>query len=208
MMVRLIIAGIFGYLLGSVNFSIIIGRIINRIDVRLHGSGNAGTTNTLRVLGPKTAALVLIGDVLKGYVACLFGAFIMKNGGFDGNLIYLGVFFAGALSVLGHNFPVFHKFQGGKGVATTAGVILYANWIILVMLVIIFALITILTKYVSLGSITVAILYTVFSILFRDNIYLIFMAIASTVIIVLRHHKNIERLIKGEENKIGSKKKV
>ena len=209
-MTTYIIVAILAYLVGSINFSIIISKKMAGFDVREKGSGNAGTTNMLRSVGKKAAALTLLCDILKGVVA--IGIAILA-----GNIIKnmnkaLLVQIAAIAVVLGHTFPIFYQFKGGKGVATSLGVLLLVNWKIgLICLVFALALIF-LTRMVSLGSVGAAILYPVLVLFIHTNYtvtegsgYLIF-SIILAVIVAFNHRANIKRLMNGTENRISFKK--
>ena len=209
-MATYIIVTIIAYLIGSINFSIIISKKIAGFDVREKGSGNAGTTNMLRSVGKRAAALTLLCDVLKGVIAIgiaiLVGKFIQN---LDKALL---VQLAAIAVVLGHTFPIFFQFKGGKGVATSLGVLLLVNWKIgLICLVFAVALI-VLTRMVSLGSVGAAILYPVLVMFIHTNYtvpegtnYLIF-SIILAVIVAFNHRTNIKRLMNGTENRISFKK--
>ena len=209
-MVTYILIAIIAYLIGSINFSILISKKMAGFDVREKGSGNAGTTNMLRSVGKKAAALTLLCDVLKGVVAILIAIWaghIMKD--LDKALI---VQLAAIAVVLGHTFPIYFGFKGGKGVATSLGVLLLVNWKIgLICLVFALILIT-LTRMVSLGAVTAAILYPVLVMFIHTNYtvaegsnYLIF-SIILAIIVVFNHRANIKRLMEGTESKISFKK--
>lgn len=201
---------IIAYLIGSINFSIIISKKFAGFDVREKGSGNAGTTNMLRSVGKKAAALTLICDILKGVIAILIAIIagaIIKD--LDKALL---VQLAGIAVVIGHTFPIFFQFKGGKGVATSLGVLLMVNWQIgLICLVFAVALIA-LTRMVSLGSVGAAILYPVLVMFIHTNYtvpqgsgYLIF-SIVLALLVAFNHRANIKRLLEGKENKISFKK--
>ena len=209
-MVTYIIVTIIAYLIGSINFSIIISKKMAGFDVREKGSGNAGTTNMLRSVGKRAAGLTLLCDILKGVVAILIAILagaIIKN--MDKALL---VQLAAIAVVLGHTFPIFFQFKGGKGVATSLGVLLLVNWQIgLICLVFALALIF-LTRMVSLGSVGAAILYPVLVLFIHTNYtvpegsgYLIF-SIILAVIVAFNHRANIKRLMNGTENRISFKK--
>ena len=136
-----------GYLLGSVNFSIILSRMRYRDDIRRHGSGNAGMTNTLRTYGKLSAVLVLLGDAAKGFLAGWIG---LELGG------PVTMYLAGLFAVMGHMFPVFFGFRGGKGVATAAGFILYSSLPVCLGLAVVFLGVVFFSRYVSLGTVTVS----------------------------------------------------
>ena len=209
-MLAYIIVAIIAYLIGSVNFSIIISKKMAGFDVREKGSGNAGATNMLRSVGKKAAILTLLGDALKGVVAVLFAILvgaIAKNS--DKSLL---VQIAGILVVVGHTFPIFFGFKGGKGVATSLGVVLTTNWKI-GLICLVFALILMaLTRIVSMGSVGAAILFPVLVLFMPTNFtvsdgssYLIY-SIILAVIVVFNHRSNIKRILSGTENKLSFKK--
>ncbi|MTI67627.1 MAG: glycerol-3-phosphate 1-O-acyltransferase PlsY [Firmicutes bacterium] len=195
---KLIILILVSYLLGNISTSYILGRIIEKKDIRNHGSKNAGATNALRVFGVKLAASTFLGDALKGVVAVIIGNYILGSSG-----MLIGAIFA----VIGHNWPAFLKFKGGKGIATTIGVVLAINPLLAIISIIIGLIIIIKTKYVSLGSIiAMGILPLLGLIVVRpfDKKFLIFTLILS-IMAIYRHKTNIERLVKGSESKIGEK---
>ena len=195
------------YLLGSINFAIVISKGRGD-DIRNHGSKNAGTTNMLRTYGKRAAVVTLLGDFLKGTVAALIGAVLFG--------VY-GKYLAALFCVIGHVFPVYYKFKGGKGIATAAGTILACKPIVLLILVIIFAIILAISKYVSLASITVALLYPfvldrIYKLFppyegYTSGIHIFFVFILS-MIVFLKHYPNLKRLMSGTESKISFKKKA
>ena len=207
-MLAYICIGIIAYLIGSVNFSVIISKRVAGFDVREKGSGNAGTTNMLRSVGKGAAAITLICDILKGVVAIgiamLLGSIIPNV---DKALL---VQIAGIFVIIGHTFPVFFKFKGGKGIATSLGILLMINWQI-GLICLVFALVLMaLTRMVSLGSASAAILYPVLTLFITEHYlvpgsYLIFSIIVA-VIVLFNHRSNIKRILTGTENKISFKK--
>lgn len=202
-----VIAAVAAYLIGSINSSIIISKIVMGEDIRKSGSGNAGATNMLRTMGKKYGALTLVIDVLKGVIAVL-AAMLFKKAGANINTEYI----AGVCVVLGHNFPVFFGFKGGKGVATSLGVVLMLDWKVGLVVLAAAILIMALTRYVSLGSICAALLFmaihTVIMVSGGEFCAVKFICIMILgVLLILRHSANIKRLVKGEENKLGAKKK-
>jgi len=212
-MVVYIIVTILAYLVGSISFSVIISKKMAGFDVREKGSGNAGSTNVLRTVGKKAGALTLLCDALKGVVAILVAyiAGLIFNDVDKSLLVQL----AGIAVILGHTFPVFFKFKGGKGVATALGVLLITNWNV-GLICLVFALVLIaLTRMVSLGSIAAAILFPVLIIfmpvtqesayLVKEGSYIIY-AIILAVIVVYNHRSNVKRLLTGTENKLDFKK--
>ena len=206
-MATYIIVSIIAYLIGSISFSVIFSKKIGGFDVRTKGSGNAGSTNVLRTVGKKAAVLTLLCDCLKGVVAVLIAVIagnIAKN--LDKALL---VQLAGIFVVLGHTFPVFFKFKGGKGVATSLGVILIVNWKIGLICLVFALLLMILTKFVSLGSVAAALLFPVLTIFIHTNYivsgnYIIF-GIILALFVIYNHRTNINRLLEGKENKLSFK---
>jgi len=205
----LVSGGILAYLMGSFSSAVWIGKWFYNTDVRTLGSGNAGATNTIRVLGTKAGVVVMILDVVKAWGAVMLAGIFSANILNDYQLTNYQII-VGALAVLGHVFPVFTGFKGGKGVASLVGVIiaLYSPYIFLIVLIW-FVIVFILTRYVSLGSITGSILFAVLAIfVFKENnIFLIILASTIAVFVPLTHHKNIKRLLRGEENKLSFRKK-
>lgn len=209
-MAAYIIVAIIAYIIGSINFSVIISKKVAGFDVRDKGSGNAGTTNMLRSVGKKAAAITLLCDILKGVVAVLIAFIvgkILKN--VDEALL---VQIAGILVVLGHTFPIFFGFKGGKGIATSIGVIIFINWQIgLICLVFGLVLIAI-SKMVSVGSMGAAILYPVLTVFINNNFivggsgikYFIFSLILA-LIVIFNHRENLKRISNGTENKLSFK---
>ena len=206
-MIECIIVAIIAYLIGSINFSVIFSKKMAGFDVREKGSGNAGTTNMLRAVGKKAAAITLICDILKGVVAILIAMLI-------GNIVKstnsaLLVQIAGIAVIIGHTFPIFFKFKGGKGVATSLGVLIMSNWQIGLICLVFALILMVLTQMVSVGSIAAAILYPVLTLFIPDNYiveghYLIY-SIILAVLIVFNHRENVKRLLNGTENKISFK---
>ena len=202
------IAAIIAYCLGSISFSVIISKKMAGFDVREKGSKNAGSTNVLRTVGKKAAIFTLICDILKGVVAVLIAVLL-------GNLIEgtdkaLLVQIAGLCAVIGHTFPVFFKFKGGKGVATALGVLFVANWQIALICLVFALLLMAITRMVSVGSLAAAVLFPVLTIFISNNYivegsYLIF-GILMAAIVIYNHRSNLKRLATGTENKISFKK--
>ncbi|MBR6729564.1 MAG: glycerol-3-phosphate 1-O-acyltransferase PlsY [Clostridia bacterium] len=200
-----------GYLLGSLNASIIIGKCLG-VDIRNSGSKNAGMTNALRVLGKKVAALVFFFDLLKAVVAVLLARFIAGAIFPEGaEIARYAQYMAGLGAVLGHNFPVYFGFRGGKGILASWGVIMILDYRIALLLLLVFVLVVSVTRYVSLASITSAILYPLFVIAFNVNLkeptvpYYIALSLVVSVLAVYRHRANIARLTSGTESKLGAK---
>ena len=213
-MIIYVIMAIIAYLIGSVNFSVIFSKKFAGFDVREKGSGNAGSTNMLRSVGKKAAALTLVCDVLKGVVAIVI-AIIVGNVVQDSNKELL-LQIAGIAVVLGHTFPIFFQFKGGKGVATSLGILLMSNWQI-GLICLVFALVLMaLTRMVSLGSCAAAVLFPVLTLFINDHYtvltegkqgstYLVY-SIIMAVIVLFNHRSNIKRILNGTENKLSFKK--
>lgn len=195
----LILVGLLSYLIGSIPFSYLIPKWIGKIDIRLHGSGNTGTTNVVRTLGMKVGVLAFIGDFLKGLIPTLIGLiWLGEIGGITGAL----------LSVIGHCYPVWLKFKGGKGVATSAGVMLVLLPDLFVMLLLVQFAVIFLTRYMSLASIISACLLPVLSFVFSKSMPLLAFSIALGLFVIYRHRSNLKRLIQGTESKLGKKPKL
>lgn len=194
----MLVSAVAAYLLGSLNFAIIFSKLFYQDDVRQHGSGNAGATNMLRTYGKGKAILTLACDMLKCVVAILIGSMLFGVMGAD---------IAGLFCVLGHVFPCWYKFRGGKGVAVTAVVILMTSFPVFLILLLVFAIIVIGTRYVSLASVMVALLYPVllssWNSLVSDGAERdVLMAVIIAVIVVVMHRENIKRILDKTESKI------
>ena len=205
-----IIVAVIAYLLGSVSFSVIISKKMAGFDVREKGSGNAGTTNVLRSVGKKAAVITLILDILKGVLAVLV-AYIVGNIVKEGVDKALLIQIAGLLVIVGHTFPIFFGFKGGKGIATALGVLLITNWNIGLICLVFALVLMVLTKMVSLGSISAAILFPVLILFMPHTAYLvdgnyIIYSILIAVLVVFNHRANVKRLLNGTENKLDFKK--
>lgn len=190
---------ILSYLLGSISISYFLGKFVANIDIREHGSGNAGTTNAVRVLGKKLGLLTFLFDFVKGWLPVVLSAFVFS-------LPFS--LFIGICAVLGHNFPVFLKFKGGKGVATSFGVLMAVLPLISFFAISIFILIVLIFKYVSLGSVVAAAtvgLYCIYMFFYSKSAHYL-LILFLVVLLIIRHKPNIIRLVRGEENKISLKK--
>ena len=212
-MVVYIIMAIIAYLIGSVNFSVIFSKKFAGFDVREKGSGNAGTTNMLRSVGKKAAAITLVCDILKGVVSIAIAILLGNIPDMNKELL---VQIAGVAVILGHTFPVFFGFKGGKGIATSLGVLLLSNWQI-GLICLIFALVLMcLTRMVSVGSCAAAVLFPILTLFINDhytvltegksgNVYFIYSVILA-IIVLFNHRSNIKRILNGTENKVSFKK--
>ncbi len=200
------------YLLGSLNFGILISRCFYRDDVRKHGSGNAGSTNILRTYGKKAAALTLLGDMGKGVLAVILGRALLGWAFGDAAFGLYGGYVAAIFAVLGHLWPVWFGFKGGKGVAVAAGAILASNPLVFLALAAVFFGFAFTTRIVSLSSIVVAACYPVFTALYSwyKGQPIWFVTICAGImggLVIWMHRSNIKRLLNGTEYKFGEKKK-
>lgn len=198
-----LLAVVCAYLLGSIPTAVWWGKSFYNVDVRQHGSKNAGATNTFRVLGKKAGIPVLSIDILKGVMAVFLGAFIS---GFDsGTVAYVNIKIAcGIFAVLGHLFPVFAGFKGGKGVATTLGVVLSLHPLGALCSLAIFLIVFLATRYVSLGSVLAAFAFPFLVIMVFQTPYisLMYFSMIFAILIIVKHQKNLQRLINHEENRM------
>lgn len=195
---------IIGYLLGSLNFALILSGKMYKDDIRKHGSKNAGTTNMMRTYGNKAAGLTILGDMLKAIVSVVIGAFLM-------GLMYGG--YAAALGcVLGHVFPVYYGFKGGKGVATAAAAILILNPFAFLIIIAVFLICVILTRYISLGSVLGAAIFPLITFYsyagkwYFGSGFAFIAAFLIAILVIVKHHENLSRLAHGKENKFSFKK--
>lgn len=186
------------YLIGCFSSAYFLGKISKNIDIRSYGSGNAGATNALRILGKKMGILTLVLDIFKGLLAVYIGSMIL---GFNGKLL------SSIFVVIGHNWPVFLKFKGGKGVATSLGAILMLNWKAGLLCLLIAVIVVSITRYVSLGSVIASISAPIIIFLTspEKNKYLYITITILAILSVCRHKTNIIKLYKGKESKIGDK---
>ena len=191
------------YLLGSIPTAVWLGKIKYGVDVREHGSKNAGATNTFRVLGKKPGIVVLLIDVCKGVVAVLIPLFFANYSWGADDFIHIQLV-AGLAAVLGHVFPLFAQFNGGKGVATSLGIVVGIHPLAALTCFSLFLVVFLISAFVSLGAITAALAFPfVVHFLFENqNSYLLFFSIFLSVAVIIAHHKNIGRLLKGQENKM------
>lgn len=186
-----------GYLIGSIPTALIVSRRKN-MDIRQHGSGNIGATNTFRVLGKKAGYLVSLIDILKGVIPTLIALLISGE--------YYAIF-AGVAASIGHSYSIFANFKGGKSVATSAGVLTVLNPLSILFGVIVFGTVLLITKYVSLSSMFAAVSVVLFVVFFEDSNWTRYTTLFLALFIIFRHYSNISRLVKGVENKAFQKKK-
>ncbi len=200
-----VIVGLASYLIGSLNFSIILSKLVSGDDIRESGSGNAGATNMLRTHGKKLAVLTLVLDILKG-VVCVAAAVPLGEKLGIGCLPYI----AGLCVVLGHNFPLYFGFRGGKGVATSLGVVLMLDWKVGLAVAVVSILIMAAFRYVSLGSILGGAAFVIaewIKMFVTDAVDWVGLTCVTVMgaLLIIRHHANIKRLLSGTENKLGNK---
>ena len=204
MLVAVILCIAAPYFLGSINFAIVISKSIYKKDIRDFGSGNAGATNMMRTFGKKTAIMTFGGDVLKALVSGVLGYALLGQ---------YGAYIAGLFCILGHMFPIYYRFKGGKGVVTTAISILICNPFVFLILLLLFVIIVAFTKYISLGSVMCVLLYPVVLDRWEKIVngwtpaYVIFPIIIAALVVFM-HRENIKRLLNGTESKFSFKKSV
>ena len=209
-MVAYIVSAILAYAIGSIMFSVIVSRKLAGFHVREKGSKNAGSTNMLRTVGKKGAIITLICDILKGVIAILIAMLIAKIANItEPSKILLMKYIAGFAVILGHTYPIFFEFRGGKGVATSLGVLLMLNWKIGLIALIFALLLMAFTKMVSVGSISAAILYPILVLFIEDrkNFGVILISWLIAILVIFNHRTNIKRLKEGKENKISFSKR-
>ncbi|WP_114777405.1 glycerol-3-phosphate 1-O-acyltransferase PlsY [Botryobacter ruber] len=192
------------YLIGSICTAVWLGKSYYGIDIRQHGSGNSGATNTFRVLGKKPGTIVMLIDIFKGWAATSLANLLVVFSAIEADNLIFYQLIMGALAVVGHIFPVYEKFKGGKGVATLLGMMLAIQPEVALLCTVIFVIVLFTSKYVSLGSMIAALAFPVLMLLPRfspDNPILIIFGFVLFAVVVLTHRKNINRLLHGEESK-------
>lgn len=186
------------YLMGSFSTSITVSKLFYKTDIRKMGSGNAGATNTLRNFGVKKALLVVLGDGLKAALAMVLAKILVGPE---------AVLYAGCVAVLGHIFPVYYGFKGGKGVMSAAAMILVFDWRLFLFVLAVFLLVAVFTRYVSLASMLAAVAFAIgLLVCYRDRSGYLAAGLCTAAIVVWKHRSNIKRLLHGEESKLGKKK--
>ncbi|MEG1996552.1 MAG: glycerol-3-phosphate 1-O-acyltransferase PlsY [Oscillospiraceae bacterium] len=211
LIISIVICAVVAYLIGSINFAIIITKLVKHQDIRKLGSGNAGATNVLRTVGKLPALFTLLGDFSKGIISVVIARLVfMLFCGVTG--FYIGDYIVAFAALLGHVFPIYYGFKGGKGILVSAGAVFILSPLALAIDLSMFIIVTAITKYVSLGSITAAVLLPL-AILAASAIYggivlgEVLMAVPIGALILYMHRKNVVRLIKGTESKISFKSK-
>lgn len=213
-----VLTALVAYLLGSISGAIILSRKISGHDIRSEGSKNAGTTNMLRVHGKKAAVFTLLIDIFKGVAAVLIGVLVDKlipaDGVYGESAFLLGTmkYIAAVFAIIGHDFPIYFGFKGGKGVATSIGVVMVLDWKIGLIVLIAALIIMLSTRFVSLGSISAAVIYVCAVAVFMAtegsfNLPYFICAVIIALLIIIKHHANITRLKNGTENKLSFKSK-
>jgi len=198
--IRIAATIITGYLLGSVSIAVLLSKYIHKKDVRLVGSKNAGATNIARTYGMRSGLITLAGDVLKTVLAMMIGKLL-----FD----IPGLTLAGVSCLLGHCWPVFFKFKGGKGVAVGAAIAAMLDWRLLVIVLSAFIIMVIITKTVSIGSLAAAVAFPLAWVLLKGvSLPTVAFGVSVMAIVVIRHSENIRRLVRGEEKKFSLRSKT
>ena len=198
MAVSIALVCVLGYLLGGINGAILLSKLVEKDDVRRHGSGNAGFTNFFRNYGKRTSLLVILIDAAKAAVSCLLGGWLLGKYGFRTEGMLLG----GLAATLGHDFPAFLGFRGGKGIVCGFATALVTDWRVGLILLAVFALVYVLTHYVSLGSVLCAVCFFVsFLLLYPGRPFVLILSGCLGALAVFLHRENIGRLLKGQERK-------
>lgn len=206
MALPIVICIVLGYLLGNLNGAMICSKLFHREDIRKKGSGNAGLTNYFRTYKSWDTLLVILIDAGKAVLACFIGRWLFQWAAMtETEALRLGSMVCGGAAVVGHIFPIFYGFRGGKGILTCGALAAYMNiWIFLILLAV-FAVTVLLTKYVSVGSIVACIVYPLlFWLYFPQNLPVILIAAGTAALDIFMHRTNIARLFKGTESKITS----
>ncbi|MGN1098584.1 MAG: glycerol-3-phosphate 1-O-acyltransferase PlsY [Clostridia bacterium] len=196
---EMLIMLVMGYLIGSCNFSIIYSKLFKKDDIRKHGSGNAGTTNVLRTYGKGPAAVVFVLDLLKGVIAVLIARAFYPHTDVCACLAAFG-------AILGHNFPCYYDFRGGKGVATSFATLLVLCWKAALIALAVFLVIVLITRYVSLGSVLASVAAPAAAIVLGESLAVCIFTVCVGLLCIIRHKDNMVRLVHGKENKLGKKK--
>jgi len=205
MVLKVILCLILGYIFGCFSTGYFVGKL-NKVDIREHGSGNVGTTNALRTLGAKAGAVTLLGDVIKAVIPMMVVRLLLFKGL---DIVELLTLYTGFGVVLGHNYPVWLKFKGGKGMAATGGVMATFDPLIIPIGLPLFVIIVAITRYVSLGSLFVAVFFPVWIVIRHPgDIHMLILSLAFMLLAFIKHKSNIKRLLNGTENKIGQRVKL
>jgi len=202
MISQIIVCLILGYVFGCFSTGYLVGKI-KHVDIRKYGSGNPGTTNALRTLGAKAGIITLIGDMIKAILPILLIRFVIFPNAED---IQLFTLYTGLGVVLGHNYPVWLGFKGGKGIAATGGVMAAFDPLIIPFGLLLFVGVVAITRYVSVGSLLVAVLFPIWILIrYPGNIHMLVIAFIYMALAFIKHRSNIKRLMNGTENKLGQR---
>ncbi|MDF2539742.1 MAG: hypothetical protein K0S76_2763 [Herbinix sp.] len=205
MFLQILLCLVLGYLFGCFSTGYFVGKL-NKVDIRNYGSGNVGTTNALRTLGAKAGALTLLGDVIKAVIPIVLIRYVILPGADFSQLLAL---YTGLGVVLGHNYPVWMGFKGGKGIAATGGVMAAFDPLIIPIGLPLFVGVVAITRYVSIGSLLVALLLPVWVVIrYPGEIHMLIVSLVFLALAILKHRSNIKRLLNGTENKIGQRVKI
>ena len=198
MEISLILSAVIGYFIGSISVSILLSRFVYHSDVRAQGSGNAGATNAARVYGMQAGVLTFAGDFVKGILSMSIGSLLAGTE---------GMALAGAAGLIGHCFPIYFKFKGGKAVSTGAAIGLMIDWRLFLITVAVFALVAFLTRIASVSSMSAGVALAIFTPFFTTEACLIALSIFGSLLVITMHRANIKRLIHGEEKKFRAGKR-
>jgi len=205
MIIQIIICLTLGYIFGCFSTGYLVGKM-NKVDIRKYGSGNAGTTNALRTLGAKAGALTLFGDMLKAIIPILLVRFLIFP---EEEAVQLFALYTGLGVVLGHNYPVWMGFKGGKGIAATSGVMAAFDPYIILFGFPLFAISVAITRYVSVGSLLLAVLFPIWIFIrYFGDIHMLIISILFMVLAIIKHRTNIKRILNKTENKLGQRIKI
>lgn len=218
--IAILICMVIGYLLGSINTGILITKAVQHRDIRTQGSGNAGMTNVIRTVGKKAGVFTFVGDFLKCVVACLLALAILHFAAGQAFALYTPearrlLYPVGAACFVGHLFPLYFKFKGGKGVVTASAMMLMTDWRVFLLILATFLVLALWKRIISLGSVVCAVMYPVYALLlygpvdgFADGWWrLVLYALLVGLLCLIKHRSNIKRLLSGEEKPLTSKKK-
>lgn len=205
MLLKVILCLLFGYIFGCFSTGYFIGKK-NKVDIRQYGSGNVGTTNALRTLGAKAGAITLLGDVLKAVIPILLVRFLLFP---NYEAMQLLTLYTGLGVVIGHNYPFWLKFKGGKGIAATGGAMATFDPLIIPIGLPLFILVVAVTRYVSVGSLFVAVMFPVWILIrYPGDVHMLIVSLLYMTLAFIKHRSNIQRLLNGTENKIGQRVKI
>jgi len=205
MILQILICLAFGYLFGCFSTGYFVGKL-NKVDIRKYGSGNTGTTNALRTMGTKAGALVLLGDMLKAVIPILLVRYLIYP---HLDYVQLLTLYVGLGVVLGHNYPVWLKFKGGKGIAATGGVMAAFDPMIIPFALPLFVIVVAITRYVSVGSLLVAVIFPIWILIrYPGDLHMLIVGIIFMALAFIKHRSNIKRLMNGTENKLGQRVKI